>query len=1255
MRVSRRLHVSDDLPVRAMNQLSFDESGSSQTSLLKVAVPQRSLDGAEPSARTLTGEQEQAVARRGEPLLLAAGAGSGKTSVLVERFVRAVREDGIAPGRILAITFTERAAGELRERVRGRFAELGEREAARDTEAAFVSTFHGFCARLLRVHPLAAGLDPEFVILDEGLAARLRGQAWAGALKGFLQGERSEAVDLMAAWGADRVRAMVGGTYAELRSKGERLPRLPVPVVFQPTLPVPLLQPMHPEPVASNPEPEPSEEAFGEMHAEQISARPAPEGRATAEELGEIDADGKAAAVKAAEVDAEGARACALLGELLERFGREYELLKERRGAVDFDDLELGACALLDQHENVRKAWAERFELMMVDEFQDTNPRQLAILRALERGNLFTVGDELQSIYGFRHADVALFRARRDELAERGASLSLTRNFRGRKPLLDVVNVVFAERFGDGFTPLAAGRPDTPAPADEPIVELLLTGTRGWDEDDDLAARIAGELAPAPRWRQAEARLLAQRVAELVQSGAAKPGDVAVLLRAVGDLEVYERALQDRGLSTLATVGGFWGGQQVGDLLAYLRALANPLDELALYGTLASPLVGVSSDALALLGRAAKASKRGVFETLDRVAESLPDDLPADSLPTGPPPADDRPGDPLLAARRSLDRLAPADRDLLVRFRARLLAERAAAGRRTISQLIERALDQSGYVEHVLSLGWAERRLANVHKLLRVARRYEASEGRDLRGFLDHVAHQQDGLSGAEPDAPVADGEFDAVRLMSIHAAKGLEFGVVCVADLGRAQNLGVPDLLVDGDRVGLRLARLDGSQATPSLAWVQLCEERRRAQAEEEDRILYVAMTRARERLLLSGAVDLERWPEQRLGAAPISWLGPALSSELPASVQLLHPPLRELTVGASDGTRVRVGLRLNVPDTLGTVLRLDDPSSAGGGNPSPFPTRAHTIATGEQQRQASSPREIVPDDSGPPATLSYTALTELERCGYRYYLERVLGLPEQRVPTRTEDESGEGGLEARLRGTIVHRLLESIDFARAVVSPEDVSRVAHELGARVSPREREQLSALLGKALDTDLAARLAAASRGAHREYPFAFSLGLDRAEVSGRPKTSDGPEAFDDPGEPLITGVIDILAREPDGGLLVVDYKSDRVGPDEDLWAVVERDYSIQRLLYALAVLNDGAPRVEIVHWFLHRPSEPIGAVYTAADKPELEDRMAVLVQNVRAHSFIVSQDPHRGLCLTCPGRSGLCSWNDSDTLRERVGA
>jgi len=395
----------------------------------------------------LTDEQEHAVSRRAEPLLLSAAAGSGKTSVLVERFVAAVREDGIAPARILAITFTERAAGELRARVRTRLLALDDREAARDTEAAFVGTFHGFCARLLRAHSLAAGLDPAFTILDEGLAGRLRELAFASALRGFIADERSEAVDLLAAYGVDRVQGMLEQVHAELRSRGQRLPRLPTPRLAT----TGEIDSQHPR-------------------AHDVDVETAPE----------VDADTDPT------LDADAARACILLDELLERFGLAYARLKSERAAVDFDDLELLAGELLAQREGVRAAWSDRFELLMVDEFQDTNPRQLAILQALDRGNLFTVGDELQSIYGFRHADVSLFRARHAELQERGGSIRLTRNFRSRESLLDVVNAVFGGRFPD-YTPLVAGRSDDvplelglelesqpgaePAPASGPVSE----------------------------------------------------------------------------------------------------------------------------------------------------------------------------------------------------------------------------------------------------------------------------------------------------------------------------------------------------------------------------------------------------------------------------------------------------------------------------------------------------------------------------------------------------------------------------------------------------------------------------------------------------------------------------------------------------------------------------------------------------------------------------------------------------------------
>jgi ATP-dependent exoDNAse (exonuclease V) beta subunit len=1171
-----------------------------------------STDRPSPAVRSdlrsaLTVEQEQAVARRRGPLLLAAGAGSGKTSVLVERFVRAVCEDGIAPGRILAITFTERAAAELRARVRARLLELDEREAARDTEGAPIGTFHGFCARLLRIHALTAGLDPEFAILDETGAERLRRLAFRRALAALLAGERrEETVDLLAAYSADRVRRMVLGVYAEQRSRGASLPALP--------------RPDRPEP----PQPE-------------------------------------------------ALRACALLGELLTELGCGYAELKRARSALDFDDLELCARDLLAHHEGVRRSWAERIELLMVDEFQDTNRRQLALLELLERENLFTVGDELQSIYGFRHAEVEIFRERHHRLRAEGAAIVLAHNFRSRPPLIAAVNSVFGERFGETYTPLIAAREQADqrdaakvgegeatrlggseclaasvagecSPAS---VELLLTDKGMWSEGvlagRPLARAVAGGLPPATLWRQAEARLLAQRVAELVACGQAAAGDVAVLLRAAGDIPVYERALEERGLRTLAAVGSFWGHQQVGDLLAWLRALANPLDELALHSALASPLVGLSSDGLALVARAARAGGAGVWTTIARGAEELYESLPV------------------------------LDRERLKRFAEHFAAERRAAPMLGAAELLLRALALSGYERHVLSLTWGERRLANIHKLLRLARRFEAAEGRDLRGFLDHVEHRRTLSTGSEPHAPTGSGP-DAVRLMTIHAAKGLEFPVVCLADLGRNGNGASPDLLVDGERIGLRLASLDGSPPVACLQYEELSEERRRSDEAEEERIVYVAMTRARERLLLSGSCDFERWPSVRAGGAPIVWLAPALAPELPALARTLERPVAEFAVA---GGAARVRCWLNSPATVGEVLHeaslspvrtapagserdavaamhLEGSAPGTASTPPSVPASVYAPTPPPVPVPLSAPVPVplpapvpmsapvpppVPVSAAPvsafapkPYPLSYTALNELERCGYRYYLERVLGMPENRAAGRGERH--EDGLRARARGVLVHRLLESFDFAHPrPPSPREVSAVARELGLATSPPEREEIAGLIRSAAATELAERLAAAER-LRGEHPFAFTLSAD---------------------EPLMSGVLDLLALEPDGGWLVVDYKSDRVAQTEDLEALVEREYGAQRLLYALAALQAQAPRVEVVHWFLERPHEWVCAHFDAAERPLLQGWLRARIELARERAFMVSETPHRGLCLTCPGRARLCSWDAADTLRERPAA
>jgi RecB family exonuclease len=558
------------------------------------------------------------------------------------------------------------------------------------------------------------------------------------------------------------------------------------------------------------------------------------------------------------------------------------------------------------------------------------------------------------------------------------------------------------------------------------------------------------------------------------------------------------------------------------------------------------------------------------------------------------------------------------------------------ASRRTLAELIERAIGQSGYRELLLSLEWGERRLANVHKLIRLARRFEETDGRDLRGFLDHVAYRQVSRAGAEPDAPASGRPLDAVQLMTVHAAKGLEFPVVCVADLGRGRNLSTPELLVDGDRIGLRLVYLDGREAVTTLDFDELSAESRKRGAEEEERIIYVAMTRARERLLLSGAVAFEKWPQGDRAPA-IAWLGPALSPELKDILAASGDGVIDLPVGRDARATVRlcvntheavraragdselVAPRARVPPVSpDAAARL--PADAGGERPGP---------SGQLQLDLRGEPSVGP--------LSYTALTELERCGYRYYLERVLQLGEDRARAQAGGGGGRGGdeLAARTRGILIHRLLEDVDFrGRHELGPGDVERAAAELGVRVAAGEREEVTAMVhavshAAATGFEPALRVAAAL-SVHRESPFALSLGTDR---------------------PLLTGVIDLLAREAGGSVLVLDYKSDHLEDGQELEALTEREYGLQRALYALALLRDGAPAVDIVHWYLRRPHESVTARYLAGDLAGLEERVGERIDSALSDPFAVSRNPHRGLCLTCPGRARLCSWTDAETLRE----
>lgn len=1155
-----------------------------------------------------TAEQQAAIDHRGG-LLLTANAGSGKTSVMAERFVRAVREDGVDVARILAITFTEKAAAELKARVRGRFEALGDPERARATEGAWVSTIHGFCARLLRTHPLAAGIDPRFAVLDENAARQLAAGAFEIALDALVDDHGERALDLIAAYRPGDLRMAIMSLYGELRSRGQERPSLPQPqpapleparvalaiarvqadaevavardgkTVFRARLALAECERAMERILAAGPD------ALPPMPNAILRLALPRNGRALAGDGCEGYRDALQRYADAC-ADAHGLVVHGLLDALLRGFGLRYEQAKHAASAVDFEDLELRANRLLREHEELRARYAERFVHVMVDEFQDTNPLQLELLERIAGERLFTVGDELQSIYGFRHADVELFRRRRKALAAVDAAASLATNFRSHAEILQTLNVAFAPRFGESFTPLVAGRAEKPGALipDGPRVELIVVDARAdWNGAGLLPEGMA---APAPLWRIAEARALASRVRDLLVSGRTA-GEIVLLLRATGDLAVYERALTDVGVPTYVIGGrGYWSQQQVRDLVAYLGVLANPRDGVALQTLLASPLVGLSSDGLVQVVATARASRR-----------------------------DGEPPDPwwvLTASDQLLERLAPGDRERVVALRAWLPAERAAAPRHSLESLLDRVLAQTRYDLALLRLPGGARRLANVRKLMRLAREHEADHGRDLRGFVDLVTQLGGGADGREQDreseAPVEGEALDAVRLMTIHRAKGLEFPVVCVADLGRGSPSAGGDVVRVGrdGRVGLKLRALDGGRAQPAFAYRAIGDLRARAESDEEARLFYVAMTRAREQLILSGALPTEPWPDAKPGAPPLTWIGPAFVPEIR---RLAAPDAAEPRGIALNGG-MEVAYEIVRPATL-----------APGEDAPPAPPRDDRRVVGDMDPEVDSHPEVTDVERAPAApaapvqTLSYTALEQHARCGYRFYLERVLRLPPLDAP---HSGRGERHLLGTTRGTIVHELLEQVDFVRAQPPEQEaVRRAAVRAGADASAQQLDELRALVVRFLASPLRERLARA-KDVRREQPFAFQLG----------------------GLPLV-GVFDVVAKEP-GRTLIVDWKSDRLA-GADPSELVERSYGLQRAAYALAALRDDAREVELVHCFLERPDRPVAATFRQQDADALAQQLSDRAARVLERDFAVAPDPSPRICDGCPGRGTLCSW------------
>ena len=1101
--------------------------------------------------RAPNGQQAAAIAAAGQ-VFVSAGAGTGKTTVLVERFAEAVCERGLDIESVLVITYTERTAGELRGRIRARLLELGRHDLARSLDGAWISTIHGFCLRLLKSHPFAAGVDPRFRVLDESQARVIRGEAFEQALNHFCGDDDPERLRLLATYGAAGLRRMLTTVYETLRSAGRELV---LELGERPGLSSRLAELADAARTLAGDAEAREAARTAAAQALELAESPPPPHRLL--DLSGLRARGERAAsyeearkaVEQAALDELAARDRELLQELLLEFAAAYAAAKDRESALDFEDLQLRTRDLLRDDERIRERERLRFRSIMVDEFQDTNRLQCELVDLLTgpATEVFFVGDEFQSIYGFRHADVGVFRERR---ADAETLLPLTLNYRSRPEVLAVVNHLFASEFGGEFQPLAASR-DFPDPVFGTPVELLVT---------DKAAYAGTGL----HWRRAEARHVARRVKELVESGAATAGEIVLLFAAGTDAEWYEEELREAGLPTYRATGrGYFGQQQVVDLLSYLRLLQNRYDDEALVSVLASPFVGVSNDALLLVRRAA--GRRPIFTGLER---------------SHPPDLDERDARLLRAFRQRYDRLVEA------------------SPRLSLERLCERVVADHDYDLAVLAQWDGRRRYANLRKLARLARSYEELRGPDVEGFVRFV-REQEAVGAAERDAVAEEEGGDAVRLLTIHAAKGLEFKVVVVADAGRDRNAPSADeilCLADG-RFGFRVADPVTGKRHGAFGYADVTEARRLEDEAERLRLYYVAMTRAIDRLIVSGSVDRDRRADEK---TPIGWVlgrldcAAELDGAADAPVELERGGARILVRLDAGAAAAPGAAEEPAPEAEHGQLALFSAESAP-----PLPPLAPALA----------PIQALPEPTlHDVRRLSYSALALFERCSYRYYAERVAGL---RPADAHGTVPGRSGLAATEIGDAVHRLLELVDLERPV--PPDVGQVRAWYPA-VTDEELERIGSFVASYCGSELARRVAAAG-GARPERPFAFE--------------HDGV---------LLHGRLDVLHREGTRAL-VLDYKTNTLeeGPPEEL---VEADYRLQRLVYALACFRAGAQEVEVVYHFLERPDAVVARTFTSAEVPELEAELSEAIARIRAGEF--RPTPSEFVCAGCPVLDVVCA-------------
>ncbi|NOZ38957.1 MAG: UvrD-helicase domain-containing protein, partial [Planctomycetes bacterium] len=1133
---------------------------------------------------TLTTEQHAALSAHDRSVSLAAGAGCGKTFVLTERYLSYLDPCKLQPmaelSELVAITFTDAAAREMRDRIRRRCyqrmqaaEDSSERSAWKQLlstlDGARISTIHAFCATLLRSHAAEAAVDPRFELLDPPTAQLMRLQSLDDHLRQLLVAGDERLIQLATHFGLrnlrDYVAALLSDEVGGMVARWGNTSPVELAKHWQQhydefVAPAALVAIVAAEPVerlrelcsGADVSKAKAQTHFGELlalfdslpesktpHVSALKLRGMAkvQGVCTKKDWAdEADYNAMRDACKAVRdlidksllrypLASEKLEAAAAIGldllQLVAEVSARYTDAKQQRNVLEFDDLLSRTEALLTdkRYPQVQQNLVRSTQLLMVDEFQDTDPLQVAIVKALRGDNwaeqgLFVVGDFKQSIYRFRGAEPRVSSELRATLPAE-SRLSLTTNFRSQPAVLDFVNALFHDAFAEGYEPLSAHRPQlSPTPAIEFLWAQPDANPQQSDNSKSRENKGDRRLGDAARARMQEARFIARRLAQLLDEGeplvvdtshssepTARPlqlGDIAILLRSLSDVALYEEAFREYGLDYYLAGGhAFYAQQEIYDVLHLLRAIASPVDDLSLAGVLRSPMFALADETLFWLAEQGGTLNGGLF---------------GDALP---------------------DELSPAERAKTLRAATTLGELRQQKDRRLVAQLLSQAIAATGYDATLLTEFLGQRKWANVQKLIEQARTLDRTRPGDLNGFVTQLSE----FVLRAPKEPLAAtrSEGDVIRIMTIHYAKGLEFPLVVVPDLDRPNFPGSRQPVFD-EQLG---PLVPSPEKQDLVGWDLHRFAEQEQEREERKRLLYVACTRAADYLLLSSSsADLQK-PKS-------DWL--KLLGE--------HFDLAQ-------GTCLT-----KLPEGYATPeirVTTDEPSTA---RKPVGPTRGADL-----QKLIAKTHQLAESGLGvvPPEVAPIAVNTQARK---RFSFSRLSGTLEiaSREP-RVASKDKSNDVEARALGTLVHAVLERINFAQPPTDLADLCEfLAPQHTESTTQTTTNEATRLVEIFLQSPRAATLSTAPQ-IHREVEFLLPWPLDKKSHQGR----------------YLQGYIDCLYQDTSGDWHILDYKSNQVTAAEVPQAA--EHYAMQMFVYSLACERAlGVAPVESVLHFLRSSTE-----------------------------------------------------------------